>query len=70
MAEEAGSRGVIGSGEDTGSVVTSGEQPSGKSSSSGVGEGFAASFLRSCVLAAWQAIWEAVWLTGLLNTRQ
>ncbi len=52
MAEEAGSGGVIGSGEDTGSVVTSGEQPSGKSSSSGVGEGFAASFLRAGRMAS------------------
>ena len=52
MAEEAGSGGVIGGGEDTGSVDTSGEQPSGKGSSSGGSEGFAASFSRAGRMAS------------------
>jgi type IV secretion system protein TrbL len=41
MAEESGSGGVIGGGEDTGSVDTSGDHPSSKGSSSGGSEGFA-----------------------------
>lgn len=52
MAEEAGSGGVIGGGEDTGSVDTSREQPSGKGSSSGGSEGFAASFSRAGRMAS------------------
>jgi type IV secretion system protein TrbL len=52
MAEEAGSGGVIGGGKDTGSVDTSGEQPSGKGSSSGGSEGFAASFSRAGHMAS------------------
>ncbi|KFC79768.1 P-type conjugative transfer protein TrbL [Buttiauxella agrestis] len=51
MAEESGSGGVIG-GEDTGSVDTSGEQPSGKGSSSGGSKGFAASFSRAGRMAS------------------
>ena len=51
MAEESGSGGVIG-GEDTGSLDTSGEQPSGKGSSSGGSEGFAASFSRAGRMAS------------------
>jgi hypothetical protein len=52
MAEESGSGGVIGGGEDTGSVDTSGEQPSGKGRSSGGSEGFAASFSRAGRMAS------------------
>ncbi|ELY3617775.1 TPA: P-type conjugative transfer protein TrbL [Cronobacter sakazakii] len=52
MAEEAGSGGVISGGEDTGSVDTSGEQPSGQGSSSGGSEGFAASFSRAGRMAS------------------
>ncbi|WP_323644544.1 P-type conjugative transfer protein TrbL [Pectobacterium versatile] len=52
MAEESGSAGVIGGGEDTGSVDTSGEQPSGKGSPSGGSEGFAASFSRAGRMAS------------------
>ncbi len=51
MAEDSGSGGVIG-GEDTGSLDTSGEQPSGKGSSSGGSEGFAASFSRAGRMAS------------------
>ena len=52
MAEESGSGGVIGDGEDTGSVDSPGEQPSGKGSSSGGSEGFAASFSRAGRMAS------------------
>lgn len=52
MAEESGSGGVIAGGEDTGSVDTSGEQPSGKGRSSGGSEGFAASFSRAGRMAS------------------
>lgn len=52
MAEEAGSGGVISGGEDTGSVDTSGEKPSGQGSSSGGSEGFAASFSRAGRMAS------------------
>ncbi|MDN4384992.1 P-type conjugative transfer protein TrbL [Citrobacter portucalensis] len=52
MAEESGSGGVIGDGEDTGSVDTSGDQPSSKGSSSGGSEGFAASFSRAGRMAS------------------
>lgn len=52
MAEESGSGGVIGDGEGTGSLDSSGEQPSGKGSSSGGSEGFAASFSRAGRMAS------------------
>lgn len=71
MTEESrsagGSGGGFGDEEDTGSIDTSGEQPSGKSSSSGEAKVL---LHHSLALAAWQVIWEAVWLTGLLSTRQ
>ncbi|EOL9469374.1 P-type conjugative transfer protein TrbL [Escherichia coli] len=57
MAEESGSvdggsSGGFGGGVDTGSVETSGQQPSGKGSSSGGSEGFAASFSRAGRMAS------------------